>query len=237
MTAGRHPTAIVERRLRMFGPDALPLAFAQTNLGIAFVAARRYVDAEASLRAAQALWERKFGVTHPEALSNLRNVGRVQDLRADYAGALATFELLDARLREGRLPDVERAAFACYRAQVLRHLGKRDESERLLGDALAVLERAQPEADEVAEVHVERATRHGPRGEPARARVPALAIREPDAAALAPEVPKRAPKSAGCWWPRAATRGRAMLEAALPAYDQWLVAHPADGALRAALER
>lgn len=224
---------VLEARVRMFGRDNEQVAAAANNVAYSLVAGRRYAEAEPLLSHASAVNARALGDGHPETHNTMRNLGIVQVMQGKHADALATFDRLDAMLVASHADPAERAAFATYRAQVLRRLGRLDEAERSLRAGLEQLRKQRPvQPYRIAEALVELGRVEMVVRQPERARAwfaDAVDLRERETSAATEAVAEARAELGGALVALGRpAEGRRLLEPSLPVIERWLVTYPDD---------
>ncbi|MBK9239874.1 MAG: protein kinase [Acidobacteria bacterium] len=225
-----------------FGGGAKALAFANNNLGVALIQTRQYAEGEAALREAQTRWFQQFGPAHEQTINNLRNIARAQEIQGLFPEAEKTWVDLQSRLRQAAAPDRTLAQYLPQRAQLLRRLGRHDDAARTLEQARRILEPGAPAAGLplLADVSLVAGLSALDR------RTSAKAVTHLEAALAMRErvLPKNHPaiEEARVALGRALlaggdpARGRTFIEAGLPAFSAWPMAHPDDvAAAKAAL--
>ena len=232
---------VFDARLKMYGPDSEAVAAAANNWAYSLVAGRRYAEAEPLFAQAAAVFARSLGAAHRETCNAMRNLGIVQTMQGKHVEGLDTFDRLDASMVAGKTPPWERAGFGTYRAQILRRLGRLDEAERSLRAGLEQLRREPtPQPYRIAEAIVELGRVAFERRQFERARAwfaEAVALRERETAAATEAVAEaRAELGRALLALGRDSDGQGLLEANVPVFAGWLIAHPGDlAALRAAL--
>jgi tetratricopeptide (TPR) repeat protein len=132
------------------GPNALPVAWCLTGIGINHVSKEQYREALAPLRGALRIKEALLGRDHPDVAIGYSNLAYTEALTGDYVHAeRAAMQAVAIGRRVLGAEHPYTAMFLHTQADVLRREGKFREAEPLLSMAIAIQEAKQPRGMEL----------------------------------------------------------------------------------------
>jgi tetratricopeptide (TPR) repeat protein len=133
----------IEVARQVLGAENITLANLLNNLGTTQAAGGKHVEAEATFRDAFAMHLALLGEGHVRTRNVARNVGRALALQRRHREALVWLErALAASVKEDADNPTGRWGIRTQRAQVLFHLGRREEAVAEVSAAKAALERS-----------------------------------------------------------------------------------------------